>query len=35
MIRHYILSTFRIIKRNKGYSFINIAGLVLGLTFFS
>ena len=34
MIRHYIISTLRNIKRNKGHSFINITGLALGLTFF-
>jgi len=34
MFRHYIISTLRTIKRNRSHSFINIAGLVLGLTFF-
>ncbi len=31
MLKNYIKITFRIIKRHKGYSFINIASLALGL----
>ncbi len=31
MIRNYILTTFRNISRHKGYAFINIAGLAVGM----
>ena len=31
MIRNYIITTFRNIARHKGYAFINIAGLAVGL----
>ena len=31
MIKNYLLLTFRNIKRHKGYSFINIAGLAVGM----
>ncbi len=34
MLKNYIKIAFRNIKRHKGYSFINIAGLALGLTVF-
>jgi len=32
MFKNYIKITFRHIKRHKGYSFINIAGLAIGMT---
>jgi putative ABC transport system permease protein len=32
MVRHYIIIAIRSFFRNKGYSFINLAGLTLGLT---
>ena len=32
MFKHFFKSTYRSIKRQKFYSFINIAGLSLGLT---
>lgn len=31
MIRNYIITTFRSIARHKGYAFINIAGLAVGM----
>jgi putative ABC transport system permease protein len=31
MIRNYIVTTFRNIRRHKGYAFINIAGLAVGM----
>ncbi len=31
MIRNYIITTFRNISRHKGYAFINIAGLAVGM----
>ena len=34
MIRNYLLTTFRNIKNNKGYVFINIAGLSVGMACF-
>ena len=32
MIRNYCLTAIRNLLKHKGYSFINIAGLALGLT---
>ncbi len=32
MLKNYFKIAFRILKRHKGYSFINIAGLAIGLT---
>lgn len=34
MFRHYAITAWRHVKRQKVYSFVNIAGLALGLTFF-
>ena len=34
MIKNFIKLVFRNIKRNKGYSFVNISGLVIGMTCF-
>ena len=34
MIRNHLLTTFRNIKNNKGYVFINIAGLSVGMACF-
>ena len=34
MFKNYIKAAFRNIKRHKGYSFINIAGLAIGITCF-
>jgi putative ABC transport system permease protein len=34
MIKNYFITAVRNIRRNKGYSFINIAGLAVGMTFF-
>jgi hypothetical protein len=34
MIKNYLLTTLRIIKRHKGYSFINIFGLAVGMACF-
>jgi len=34
MFRNYVTSTLRNIRRHKGHSFINIAGLAFGLAFF-
>lgn len=34
MFRHYAITTWRHVKRQKVYSFVNITGLALGITFF-
>lgn len=34
MIKNYFITAVRNIRKNKGYSFINIAGLAVGMTFF-
>ncbi|MGB3464329.1 MAG: ABC transporter permease, partial [Cyclobacteriaceae bacterium] len=35
MIRNYLIVAFRSLKRNKGYTFINILGLAIGIAFSS
>ena len=32
MLKNYLKIAFRNLKRHKGYTFINVAGLTLGLT---